>query len=145
VAAKPKRPPARRPATSRASAATVGDGADRESALLERVRRAVARKRGIREQRMFGGSCFLVNGNMACGVTKSGVDLMVRVGPDAHTHALSRKHARPMDITGRPMKGFVFVDAAGSRTQAQVTNWVERGLDYARSLPAKGRRGARPE
>jgi hypothetical protein len=125
VAARKQKAAARRP-----SAASEG-------ALLERVRKAVARKRDVTEKRMFGGITFLLHGNMACGVTKGGVDLMVRVGPDAHADALALEHARPMDITGRPMKGFVFVAAAGSRTPAQVSAWVERGLAFARTLPAK--------
>ena len=108
-----------------------------EGPLLERVRTALAARRNVTEKRMFGGSCFLIRGNMSCGVTKTGKDLMVRVGPDAHAKALARKHARPMDITGRPMKGFVFVDPAGTRTTAQVERWVDMGAAFARSLPAK--------
>ncbi len=103
--------------------------------LAERIRGKVARRRGIEEKKMFGGVAFLANGNMFCGVSRD--DLMVRVGPDAHEAALARKHARPMDITGRPMKGMVFVSAPGVRTSKQLDTWIERGLEFARSLPKK--------
>jgi len=108
-----------------------------EGPLLERVRRATADVPGTSETAMFGGTTILLHGNMCCGVTKTGEDLMVRVGPEAYADALAKKHARPMDITGRPMKGFVFVDPAGTRTQKQVATWVERGLAFARTLPRK--------
>ncbi len=68
---------------------------------------------------MFGGLCFLVNGNMVCGVNKDG--LMVRVGPERYEEALAQPHAGVMDVTGRTMKGFVRVDPAGSRTQKAVS------------------------
>ena len=103
--------------------------------LAERIRGVLARKRGITEKKMFGGLCFLLRGNMLCGVM--GSDLMVRVGPDAYEDALGRAHAREMDFTGRPLKGMVSVDAAGLRTGRQLGAWVERGLGFARTLPAK--------
>jgi TfoX/Sxy family transcriptional regulator of competence genes len=68
----------------------------------------------VTEKKMFGGIAFLLDGAMFCGV--SGGDLMVRVGAEAHEAALARPHARPMDFTGRPMKGYVFV---GSRREAR--------------------------
>lgn len=95
---------------------------------------------------MFGGLAFLVNGHMCCGVTAG--DLMVRVGSDLHERALKRPHARPMDFTGRPLRGFVYVAREGCRTAAQLKGWVKLGLDFALSLPPKGtlvsRRGDRP-
>jgi hypothetical protein len=69
----------------------------------------------------------MVGGAMAVGVT--GTDLMVRVGKDGHDAALAQPHARPMDFTGRPMKGFVFVDAAGTSTRGHVRPWVSKALD----------------
>lgn len=78
------------------------------------------------EKKMFGGLCFMVDGAMTVGVT--GTDLMVRVGVHHHEAALAHRHARPMDFTGRPMKGFVFVDPAGSRTRRQIAPWVRRAL-----------------
>jgi len=84
---------------------------------------------------MFGGLAFLVAGNMAVGIL--GDTLMVRVGGDAYEQALARHHAREMDFTGRPMRGFVLVDAPGIRTKHTLERWVDRGLDFAESLPAK--------
>ena len=97
--------------------------------LADRVRAELedqAPDQEIVEKKMFGGLCFMVSGAMTVGVT--GTDLMVRVGPDAHADALGRPHARPMDFTGRPMKGFVFVDAAGTKTRRQLAPWVARAL-----------------
>ena len=84
---------------------------------------------------MFGGIAFLLRGNMLCGVVDR--DLMVRVGPDAYAEALARPHAREMDFTGRPMRGLLYVDAAGVRTARQLRSWLDRGLAFAGSLPAK--------
>lgn len=103
--------------------------------LAERVRGALERRRGVTEKKMFGGLSFLVNGNMSCGV--NGDDLMVRVGPDAYEEALDRAHARPMDFTGKPLKGMVYVGPKGVRTAPQLRRWVEQAVSFARSLPAK--------
>ena len=62
---------------------------------------------------------------------------MVRVGPDAHAEALAQRHARPMDFTGKPMKGMVYVDAYGVRTAKALREWVARGFDFAGPLPPK--------
>ena len=75
--------------------------------LAGRVRAVMADADGVRERKMFGGLAFLLNGNMCCGVVRD--DLMVRVGPDDYDQSLKRAHARPMDFTGKPMKGFVDV------------------------------------
>lgn len=103
--------------------------------LAERVRGILKRRRGISEKKMFGGLAFLVNGHMACGII--GEDLMVRVGPDAYETALKKAGARPMDFTGRPMKGMVYVGPRGHRRAPSLKAWVERGLFHARSLPPK--------
>ena len=103
--------------------------------LAERVRRVLKGRRGISEKTMFGGLAFLVHGHMACGVI--GRDLMVRVGPEAYEAALGRTGARPMDFTGRPLTGMVYVDACGYGRAASLRAWVEQGLSFARSLPAK--------
>ena len=84
---------------------------------------------------MFGGLSFMLRGNMACGVEND--RLMVRVGPDSQDDALSRPPARLMDFTGRPMKGFVYVELAGLKKDKDLKAWVQRGVDFAMSLPAK--------
>jgi len=103
--------------------------------LAQRIREVLERRRGIREKKMFGGLAFLVNGHMACGV--QGNDLMVRVGPDDYESALRKTGARPMDFTGRPLKGMVYVGPRGHRRAASLRAWVEQGLSYVRSLPPK--------
>lgn len=77
---------------------------------------------------MFGGLCFLVNGAMCCGLTKS--DFMVRVGAAHYGDALAQPHARPMDFTGRPLKGMVYVAPEGLRTKATLARWVRRGVEF---------------
>ena len=100
--------------------------------LADRIRAALARRRGVSEKKMFGGVAFLANGHMFCGVNKD--DLVVRVGPDAWAKALSRKHARPMDFTGKPLGGYVYVAPPGVRTAAALKTWLDQGLRFARTL-----------
>ncbi len=108
-----------------------------DETLAERVRDVLGARRGIEEKRMFGGLAFLHRGHMACGVVRK--DLMVRVGPDAYEAALRRAGARPMDFTGRPLRGMVYVAGPGMRTRAQLERWVGEGLAFTGSLPAKRR------
>lgn len=103
--------------------------------LAARVRDTLRRRRGVTEKRMFGGLAFMVHGNMCCGIVKD--ELMVRVGPDATDDALAQPHARPMDFTGKPMKGMVYVAPAGLRTDATLKAWVDRGMKFVKTLPPK--------
>ena len=84
---------------------------------------------------MFGGLCFLLGGNMCCGIV--GEELMLRVGPEAYESVLGREHAREMDFTGRPLRGFVYVDPPGVRSDAELGSWVDRSLEFVLSLPPK--------
>ena len=106
-----------------------------DEGLAQRIRELLDERTDVSEKRMFGGVAFLVNGNMAVGVVKS--ELMVRVGAAAHAAALREAHARPMDFTKRPMKGFVFVAEAGIGEDVELGSWVERGVRFAASLPPK--------
>lgn len=106
-----------------------------DHALAERVRDALGARVDVTEKEMFGGLAFLVNGAMAVGIL--GDDLMVRVGPSGHDAALREPHARPMDFTGRPMRGYVFVDADGTASDAALATWVGRGVRFAETLPPK--------
>jgi hypothetical protein len=106
-----------------------------DEGLAERVRAVLGDHPRLHEQKMFGGLAFMIAGNMSVGIV--GENLMVRVGPDAYTDALALPHAREMDFTGRPMRGFVFVDAAGITSRTELEAWVDRGLAFAESLPAK--------
>jgi TfoX/Sxy family transcriptional regulator of competence genes len=103
--------------------------------LAQRVRQLLKRRRGITEKKMFGGLAYLFHGNMTCGVI--GSRLMVRVGPEQYEKALARPHAGPMDFTGRPMKGFVYVAAQGLQTDSELRPWIDLSLRFARSLPPK--------
>ncbi len=102
--------------------------------LADRVRE-VLDGRVVREQKMFGGLCFMVDGNMCAGVT--GDDLMLRLGEERADAALDEPHTRPMDFTGRPMKKFVFVEPAGTESDADLERWVGRALEFVASLPPK--------
>jgi hypothetical protein len=103
--------------------------------LAERVRAALGSVSGVTEIKMFGGLCYTVGGNMAVGVT--GQDLMVRLDPGSADGALAEPGARPMDFTGRPMRGFLFVGPEGLQTDRSVQAWVDRGVAFASSLPPK--------
>ena len=87
------------------------------------------------EKKMFGGIGFLLNGNMACGVNKD--DLIVRVDPEKHTALLKKPHVKPFDMTGKPMKGWLLVEADGVKTEKQLSAWVMDSVGFASTLPAK--------
>lgn len=105
-----------------------------DEGLAERIRELLEDHR-VTERRMFGGLAFLVRGHMTVGILKD--DLMVRVGPDLYERALGEPHVRPMDFTGRAMKGLVFVSADGLEADGDLRRWVERGVAFAASLPPK--------
>jgi TfoX/Sxy family transcriptional regulator of competence genes len=101
----------------------------------ERVRAALSGQRSLVEKKMMGGICFMLDGNMCCGV--SGAALMVRVGREAYQEMLAQPHVRPMEFAGRRPTGFVFVEPEGHRSDAALATWVQRGVDFALTLPAK--------
>jgi TfoX/Sxy family transcriptional regulator of competence genes/ligand-binding SRPBCC domain-containing protein len=105
-----------------------------DEALARRVRDALDGRPDVTERKMFGGLTFLVGGNMFCGVVDR--DLMVRVGRERHADTLGEPHVRPMDFTGRPLTGYIYVGAAGLRTVAAVATWVRRGLEQVEMLLA---------
>lgn len=106
-----------------------------DESIAERVRKVVEKGAAVTEKRMFGGIAYMVRGHMCCGVL--GEKLMVRVGPDGYEAALSQPHARKMDFTGKPLKGFVYVDPRGFSSDKDLEAWVSRGVKYALSLPKK--------
>ena len=111
--------------------------------LAARVRDALTGRARLTERKMFGGIAFMLNGHMSCGLV--GDDLMVRVGPEGYEDALCRPHARPMDFTGRPFTGYVYVAPAGLRTTRALRAWVERAADYVLALPPhRPRKRAKP-
>ena len=106
-----------------------------DKTLAQRIRAILRRKRDVSEMEQFGGIGFLIRGNMACGVL--GKELLVRVGPANHEEALRNKSAKPFAISGRPSKGWVLARASGLKADADLEKWVELGVKFARSLPAK--------
>ena len=102
--------------------------------LAQRMRSALQSQSGVVEKMMFGGYCWMLNGNMLCGVEVG--RFMFRVGKDLEAEALSRPGARPMDITGRPMRGFVWVSAEAADGEG-LERWIALAERYVGALPAK--------
>jgi TfoX/Sxy family transcriptional regulator of competence genes len=108
-------------------------GYDKE--LAEKLRVLLEGTPGIGEKKMFGGICFLLQGNMALGVLNS--DLIVRVGSESYGESLRFPHARPFDITGRAMNGWIMVSAEGHKKKQDLVYWVKQGLAFTSKLPPK--------
>jgi hypothetical protein len=103
--------------------------------LVERIRHLLAGRADVVEKRMVGGRSFMVGGHLCCGVTRS--DLMVRVGPAAYESSLAQPHTQPMQFAGRPLIGYVLVCPEGHASTTQLRTWVEQGIDFVSTLPAK--------
>lgn len=106
-----------------------------DEGVAVRVRAAVRSRAGITERKMFGGLAFMANGNMFIGVL--GSTLMARVGPAAYAGALVQPHVREMDFTGRPMKGYVFVEPEGFDSAEALEFWVSKSYEFSASLPPR--------
>ncbi len=104
--------------------------------LAARLRQLLADEPDVTEMKMFGGLAFLVGGNIAVAASGQG-GVLVRVEPSSSVALLKRTNAQPMVMRGREMPGWLQVDSADVRTKRQLLGWVERGVDYARSLPSK--------
>ncbi len=104
--------------------------------LAQRIGKALEGEAPVEVKKMFGGICVMVAGQMCCGVI--GDDLMVRVGPEQYADALEQPHVRPMDFTGRPMKGLIYVSPEGVKSDAALRKWVERGVAFVKSAPPAG-------
>jgi TfoX/Sxy family transcriptional regulator of competence genes len=115
--------------------------------LADRIREVLVDESDITERKMFGGLAFLIGGNMAVAASRQG-GLLVRVDPAKSDKLVATTTARPMEMRGRAMQGWLRVDADVVGTKRQLTRWVGLGMTYARSLPRKsatssGKRGAR--
>ena len=106
-----------------------------DEALAARVKEILSGGFETTERKMFGGLAFMLAGNMCCCVTDKG--LIARVGPEGYDEALALPHAGVMDLTGRPMRGWVLVQPAGLESDAALNRWVERSAEFAVTLPAK--------
>ena len=102
--------------------------------LADRARAVLPDGEAVSERQMFGGLTFMLGGHMLCGVVKDA--LVVRLGPEGARRALEQPHVRPMDFTGRPLTGMVFVEPAGLADTA-LQRWVRDAADHARGLPPK--------
>lgn len=103
--------------------------------LAARARTALGDRDDLSERKMFGGLALMVGGNMCVGVTEA--DLMLRLGEHGAEAALDEPHVRPMDFTGRPLRGFVYVAPEATATQAAVRAWVDLALAFVETLPPK--------
>lgn len=104
--------------------------------LAARIRELVAGERDLTEKKMFGGLAFLIGGNMAVAASGQG-GVLVRVDPAQSDTLVATTNARLMEMRGRSMQGWLRVDDEDVRTKRQLAKWVELGMTYARSLPAK--------
>jgi TfoX/Sxy family transcriptional regulator of competence genes len=106
-----------------------------DEGLAQRVREAVQPLPAITERKMFGGLAFMSRGHMFMGVLAN--TLMARVGPDQYQRALAQPHVREMDFTGRPMTGYVLVEAEGVESDSALQSWIDRSHRFVASLPPK--------
>lgn len=83
---------------------------------------------GFEEKNMMGGVCYLVDGKMTVGIVKD--SLMARIDPEVYDSALKKKGCRPMDFTGKPMKGYVFVDPKAIDLEKDLEYWIQLCLDF---------------
>ena len=106
-----------------------------DESLAARIRDALARTKGVEEQKMFGCICFFLDGNALAGVWKD--RLIARLGPDEEEAALREPHVRAFDITRRPMRNWVAVEPKGVESDDQLTGWIDLALKFVKALPAK--------
>lgn len=103
--------------------------------LAARVREVLAEQGAVDERKMFGGIAFMFKGYMCCGVLND--ELVVRLGPEGAEAALVKPDVRPMDFTGRPLKGYVFVGLAAVRSEPMLRDWIGSSLEFVETLPPR--------
>ncbi|MEO6270201.1 MAG: TfoX/Sxy family protein [Lautropia sp.] len=106
-----------------------------DEALAQRILNNLREQPGITQRRMFGGIAFMRDGHMFVGISDD--SLMARVGPNQYEQILGMKHVRKMVFTGRPIRGYVFVDRAGVKSEQQLMEWLQRCAAFVGTLPAK--------
>ena len=106
-----------------------------DEGAAQRMREHLADRFQLAEKKMFGGIAFMVAGHMCCGVI--GEKLMARVGPEHYQLALARPHARPMDFTGKPLRGFVYVEPEGYQHDRDLERWLDECVRFVTTLPAR--------
>ena len=103
--------------------------------LAARIRKVLARRKGIEPKKTFGGLCFMMNGHMLVGVWKD--SLIVRLGLEQAEEALLEPHVRPMNIKRKPMRGWIVVEPQGVQDERQVKSWIKQAVKFVGTLPAK--------
>jgi TfoX/Sxy family transcriptional regulator of competence genes len=103
--------------------------------LASRLRTAIAKRSAFTEKKMFGGLAIMVDEKMCCGVLEN--YLVARIGPDNFTQAIKLKNVRPMDFTGKPMKGYVYVNSKGLLTSPALQRWVDMAFEFTKSVKQK--------
>lgn len=106
-----------------------------DKGLAQRVREILEEEPGFDEKKMFGGVCFLLFGNMICGIIRD--DLIVRVGADKYLEAMKMPHTRKFDLTGKPLKGWVMVLSRALDSDEELNDWVQMAVSFVRTLPMK--------
>jgi|SRR4051812_19235415 TfoX/Sxy family transcriptional regulator of competence genes len=112
-----------------------------DAELAERIRTLLSGRSDVHEQKLFGGLCFMLRGNMCCAASGRG-GLLVRVGPDAPPAVFGEPHASAVEMRGRVMAGYVRVAPDGYRTAHGLKKWVTRAVDFAATLPRKAKKAA---
>ena len=103
--------------------------------MADRIRRFFAPEDNIAERKMMGALCFMMSGNMCCGVT--GNALMIRVGSEQYPDLVGKPNVRPLEFAGRRPQGFLLVDPLGYQDPEAFKLWIQRGVDFAAKLPVK--------
>ena len=103
--------------------------------LASRISELLKGINGITQKKMFGGLCFLHNGNMLCGIVKE--KLVARAGPDVYVSLLKNKYTTRMDFTGKPLKGMLYILPEGIKTRASLKKWIDKCLSFVTTLPSK--------
>jgi TfoX/Sxy family transcriptional regulator of competence genes len=110
--------------------------------LAERIRKILKGKRGLIEKKMFGGIAFMLRDKMFVGIGKD--EFMVRVLNEKYEVYLKKPHTREMDFTGRPLKGYLYINEAGIKTEKQLTKWIDAGIEYVMKSPPKKVKNKKP-
>ena len=108
---------------------------EEDEVLMARIRSILKRRKGYSERKMFGGICCMIHGNMCVGPWKG--SLVVRLPREKHESTQAEPHAKPMDITGKVMRGWALIEPAGIQAEEDLKSWVRRAAEFAASLPAK--------
>ena len=103
--------------------------------LAARIRTALTRKKGIEEKKMFGGLCFLLHGHMLVGVWKN--SLIARIGQEQSDEAMLEPNVKALDISGKPMRGWIIVEPDGVAGDGAVKRWMQQEMNFVGKLPAK--------